>query len=182
MVRFDIEPADTTDITQSFPDECNQGLQQQASGPQNTFVDDPIMTELTNIVRQAAISSVLTANLFIGDPSLVEEPINEQKFEKFFRYVNEVLGFIINTRSMTISYPQDKRDNLLHDLTQHKWSSNQTYPVRDFKALMEMNRRTLFARKEVGSVPKVNGHNSWISFTTSRALSHLQFNTVIVGT
>ena len=136
LVTFDIDENDDTPITQTFHDALNQGLPAKRQGPQNTFVDDTIMTELTSVIRQAAISSVITANLFIGDPSMVEEPINSTKFELYFRYVNEVLGFIINTRTMTISYPPDKRDSLLDNLSRQKWTTSKSYPIRDLARIL----------------------------------------------
>ena len=130
LVTFDIDPSDPTPFTQAFPDKHNKGLPSLSPGPHNTFVDDTVMTELITLIRQAAIASVLTANLFIGDALLVEAPINPIKFERFFRYTNEVLGFIINTRKMTISYPPDKQSSLLQLLSDHIWSPNLSYPIR----------------------------------------------------
>ena len=136
LVNFDIDPTDPTPITLAFPDKYNKGLTSSSQGPQNTFVDDTVMTELRSLIRHAAISSVLTANLFIGDATLVEEPINSTKFEPYFRYINEVLGFIINTRSLTISYPQDKQTSLLALLSKKPWSTNTSYPIRDLASIL----------------------------------------------
>ena len=136
LVTFDINPSDPTPFTPAFPDKYNRGLTSSSQGPQNTFVDDTVMTELKTLIRHAAISSVITANLFIGDSSLVEEPINSTKFEPYFRYVNEVLGFTINTRKLTISYPLDKQTNLLALLSRKPWTTKNSYPIRDLASIL----------------------------------------------
>jgi hypothetical protein len=136
LVTFDINPSDPTPFTPAFPDKHNRGLTSSSQGPQNTFVDDTVMTELKTLIRHAAISSVITANLFIGDSSLVEEPINPTKFEPYFRYVNEVLGFTINTRKLTISYPLDKQTNLLALLSRKPWTTKTSYPIRDLASIL----------------------------------------------
>ena len=118
-------------FTQAHPDSKNHGLPSLRIGPQNTFVDDTIMIELKRFIRLAAINSVLSATLFIGDPKNVENPISEEKFERHFRHVNEVLGFVIDTRKMVVTYPEDKKKDLLFILCENKpWRSNQPIQVR----------------------------------------------------
>ena len=101
-------------FTQAHPDSKNKGLPSLRIGPQNTFVDYSIMIELKSLIRLAAINSVLSATLFIGDPKHVENPISEEKF------VNEVLGFVIDTRKMVVTYPEDKKKDLLLILSENK--------------------------------------------------------------
>ena len=113
------------------PDSKNRGLPTLRLGPHNTFVDDTIMIELKRLIRLAAINSVLSATLFIGDPKHVENPISEEKFERNFRHINDVLGFVIDTRKMIVTYPEEKKDDLLFDLSSVKpWKSNKPIKVR----------------------------------------------------
>ena len=118
-------------FTKAHPDSKNHGLFSPRIGPQNTFVDDTIMIELKRLIRLAAINSVLSATLFIGDPKQVENPISEEKFEKHFKHINEVLGFVVYTRKLVVTYPEDKKQDLLFILRTHKpWTSNIQIKVR----------------------------------------------------
>ena len=123
-------------FTKAFADSKNKGLDGQKLGPQNSFVDDTIIVELASNIRRAAIFSVLSAVLFIGDPEKVEEPISVEKFERWFRFINEVLGFVIDSRELTIAYPKDKRDHLLYLLRNEKWSTSERYGVRDLSTIL----------------------------------------------
>ena len=138
LVSFDpsLDPSSNVQKQQAFDDAFNQGTDGSIPGPQNTFVDDTILVELQPIIRQAAINSVLSAILFIGDPSKVEEPISQEKFEKIFSYINEVLGFVVNSRTMTAEYPPDKKSSLLYLLRQEKWTTSKKYSIRSLARIL----------------------------------------------
>ena len=82
-------------------------------GPQPTFVDDTIMAEVRSLIFQADDNIVLTTSVFIGNRSIVKEPISIKRNERLFNHLNKTLGFITNSRSMTAYYPDYKRDSLL---------------------------------------------------------------------
>ena len=111
-------------------DDLNPGLDGTIPGHQPTFVDDTIMAELRNIIRTAAENSVFTASLFVGSSALVEEPVSMEKFEKFFSHVNETLGFITNSRTLTATYPDHNKESLTKLLTSSDWKPNSRHSVR----------------------------------------------------
>jgi hypothetical protein len=88
------------------------------------------------MVRRAALFSILTAMLFIGSPLFVEEPISAEKFEKYFSHINEILGFVLDTRKMVVSYPIDKKEDLISLLTKNKWTTRSKYNVRTLASIL----------------------------------------------
>ena len=117
IVDFSSEPPRPGNIHPAIPDSYQEGTTGTTHGPHNTFVDDNIMIELRTMIRSAALFSILTAVLFIGSPLFVEEPISAEKFEKYFSHINEILGFVLDTRKMMVSYPLDKKEDLPSLLT-----------------------------------------------------------------
>ena len=117
-------------LTPAHKDLINSGIDGSAPGHQPTFVDDTIIAEICPIIREAATNSVLTASLFVGASPLVEEPISVEKFEKIFSHINETLGFVTDSRSLTASYPADKKESLQHLLNSREWKPRSKHPVR----------------------------------------------------
>ena len=135
-VEFSSTKPNPQDITPAFADSHQPGTTGTTFGPQPTFVDDTIIIELRNMIRQAAIHSILAAVLFIGSPLYVDEPISSEKFEKFFSHTNELLGFVLDTRKMVVSYPLDKKEDLLSLLTREEWKLGQKYKVRHLASIL----------------------------------------------
>ena len=135
-VTFTHDPPTPNLICPAQSDSLNQGIPGLRHGPHNTFVDDTIMMELRRLIRQAAIHSVLSAAIFIGSAEFVEAPISTEKFEKYFQHTNELLGFIIDTRRMTLSYPQDKQKDLLSLLNTEIWISKNAFPIKKLASIL----------------------------------------------
>ena len=115
-VSFPHTPPSSRDINPAHNDPMNQGMYGNKLGPQPTFFDDTIMAEFRSFIYQAAENSVLTASVFIVNSDIVKELISIETFEHFFTHLNETLGFITDSRSMTSSYPDYKRASLLAPL------------------------------------------------------------------
>lgn len=129
-------PAPSTPLQPAFPDSRNKGTDGSRPGHQPTFVDDTIMAEIRSVIRIAAENSVLTASLFVGHSDLVEEPISLDKFEKFFSHLNETLGFVTDSRSLTASYPEDKKEAILDLLNSSSWKPKSSHPVRTLAKIL----------------------------------------------
>ena len=123
-------PPDPKSLTQAPSDRINQGISGKTLGHQPTFVDDTLMAEIRALIRSAAENSVLSASIFVGHPDLVEEPVSLEKFERFFTHINETLGFTTDSRSLTASYPEDKREALLRLLQSSDWTPKTPIKVR----------------------------------------------------
>ena len=105
QVSFPHAPPSSRDINTAHKDPMNQGMGGTNLGSQTTFVNNTIMAEVRSLIRQEAENSVLTGSVFVENSDLVEEPISIEIFERFFIRLNETLGFISDSRSMTASYP-----------------------------------------------------------------------------
>ena len=129
-------PPPSSPPRQAFPDSKNKGTPGTMPGHQPTFVDDTIMAEIRSIIRMAAENSVLTASIFIGHSDLVEEPVSLEKFERFFSHINETLGFVTDSRSLSVSYPDDKKDSLLRLLQDSDWAPKSLHPIRTLAKIL----------------------------------------------
>ena len=134
-VTFPDEPPVKSDIAPAYACSVNTG-DVSSTGQQNVFVDDTIMVELRSLIQIAAVRSVAAADILIGHHSLVEPAVSVEKFEKYFRHINETLGFMIDTRELTASYPVYKREKLLKLLSSFVWKGGQSYPVRTLAQIL----------------------------------------------
>ena len=83
-------------------------------GPQPSFVDDQLTSDTADRIVQAINCSTLSAYVMFQFPGSDRRPpcINEPKYD--FRVLHWILflGYIINTRSMTVEWPENKRERL----------------------------------------------------------------------
>ena len=90
-------------------------------GPQPSFVDDSGIADVVCRIMTAINNSHLSAYVIFGFPQ--EDPrrpaINAHKFDPLVSWLLKFLGFIINTRDMTVTWPPDKRDRLANLLDLH---------------------------------------------------------------
>ena len=83
-------------------------------GPQPSFVDDSGIADVVYRIMTAINNSHLSAYVTFGFPKEDSRrpAINAQKFDAFVSWILKFLGFIINTREMTVTWPADKRQRL----------------------------------------------------------------------
>jgi len=119
-------PAEADSISQAVRDDMNPGSHALRQGPlqlgpQPSFVDDTGAADVREKIMQAIENSILSAYVMFGFPA--EDPrrpaINATKFDKQVTHILKFLGFIINTRDMTVEWPQDKRERLAKLLDEH---------------------------------------------------------------
>ena len=138
-----LPPPPSVDIVRSFspatPDLLNQGtatlLAVSPSTPLSRhapvyapFVDDTGGAAIRRNIQQLVSSSVLAAYVTFGFPDEDigrPEAINPVKFVREISHKLKFLGFIINTRDLTVSWPDHKKEQLHLYLT-HLWSSPPT--------------------------------------------------------
>ena len=108
----------------------NQGVDSTNLGPQYTFSDDMIMSEVRSLILQAENNSLITASSFIGNIDFIKEPISIKKFERFFTHFNKTLGFVTNSRSMEPSYLDYKRAPILNVLKSSEWGLKYSHQVQ----------------------------------------------------
>ena len=90
-------------------------------GPQPSFVDDSGVADVACRIMTAINNSHLSAYVIFGFPQedTRRPAINAQKFDAFVSWLLKFLGFIINTRDMTVTWPPDKRERLAKLLDKH---------------------------------------------------------------
>ena len=100
------------------PDSINTGYNTLYAGsrisPQVPFVDDTGNCQLVDHIKDVIRDSVLAAYLIFGFPKEdpIRPPINATKWVKKISHRLKFLGFVINTRSLTVEWPPQKRDSL----------------------------------------------------------------------
>lgn len=139
--KVDFSPlVDVSTLAKAEPDSQHTGLSAPSLGEQPCFVDDTLMAEYTSHIRQAASSSIHTCDIFFGNPSMpeLEPPISTEKFETQFKSAMEMLGFDINTHTMTVSIPPHKMRKLIKYLNESGiLSSSRPYCV--FRLIVQIN-------------------------------------------
>ena len=95
--------------------------------PHHLFVDDDVTADVYDVARNEQSSATGTEALFIllgeSDLAIRQDPIAWDKlFEMIIDYQKKVLGFIIDTRKMTIETPADflEKVNKLLTSTWHR--------------------------------------------------------------
>ena len=113
----DLTPSERAQLTQVAPDpKYKQPTSKPTDGPlvQAAFVDDNGKAELRRRILEAVRNSVAAAFLVFGFPGndwrgacfAIDKWLSEAFHEVVY------LGFVINSRSMTVSWPIEKRQNL----------------------------------------------------------------------
>ena len=85
-----------------------------ALGPQPSFVDDTAVGDIPSQILQAINASTLSAYAMFQFPGSDRHPscINELKYEFDVSWHMIFLGYRINTRTMSVTWPEDKRQCL----------------------------------------------------------------------
>jgi len=115
--------ADIANFSQAAPDSFNPGAaaltSHGASALYPVFVDDTGNVNTRKKISDTVTASVLAAYLLFGFPggdTWGHRPpcINAQKWPTHLRHQVTFLGFEIDTRAMTLTWPVDKRRRLQH--------------------------------------------------------------------
>jgi hypothetical protein len=128
-VRFDPPPPPGFKFAQARPDRFNPGITMPTDGTRppteyNMYVDDNLYAAASpDDMRWAMRCSIAGLIGVLGDnePDLrPSQPDTEKFFKTPVSYMRRQLGYITNTRTMTVSIPEDKRQELLTTLIT-KW-------------------------------------------------------------
>ena len=101
----------------------------------SSFVDDTATAAWPGKIRQAINQSVLSAYVVFGFPEENRRPppLNPDKWEKSASAVFKYLGFIIDTRNMTVIWPIEKRTQLADQLD-NTWLNHEVATVNPKQA------------------------------------------------
>jgi hypothetical protein len=121
--RLKLPDPPTEDEVRTFakatPDAINQGIQLRPDGSverrQPPYVDDVAIGHILRFFMESSAASVYAAYVIFGHPE--EDPcrppsINPHKWKEVVTHVLLFLGYEINSRTMTVSWPIAKREKL----------------------------------------------------------------------
>jgi hypothetical protein len=104
--------------------------------PHVPFVDDTGNAQTADNILQVIRDSVLAAYIVFGfDGENLQPCLNRIKWAVEAHYLLKFLGYFINTRTMSVAWPQQKREQLakmMEDL--FHFSTNGYQPSREFRA------------------------------------------------
>jgi hypothetical protein len=108
------------DLTPACPDPYYEPLSanEEACFLNATFVDDNGIAAYRDRMLQALHQSVVAAYEVYGFPGEDRRQacINDDKWDKSVSHIMRYLGFMIDTRAMTVTWPFDKREDLQADI------------------------------------------------------------------
>ena len=101
----------------AIPDSKNQGVfdkQGKRQAPRyNHHVDDNMYGDISELMPRAAAASIISLYKIMGYPDgKFPDPISWEKFRSAYSHTRRVVGWEFNTRTLTYTIPQDKRESL----------------------------------------------------------------------
>ncbi len=108
--------------------------------PHHLFVDDDIYAEIFDVERIERCVAAGIESIFIllgdSDTSVRQDPIAWDKlYEMIIHYINKVLGFIVNTRKMTIETPSDFIRNVSKLMTTTWGKHRKSFTIKEAETL-----------------------------------------------
>jgi len=136
LIQYSKLPHKNTKYIPATADIIHKGVFNQQNfirnTPHNPFVDDNTIAEIRSRMPQAMAASVESLFLLLGQPdtSKRRSPLSMDKYyQAQCLYSKKQLGYNINTRTMMISFPQDKLSKMTNIL--HKWhTKRKSYTIR----------------------------------------------------
>ncbi|MGH3053954.1 MAG: hypothetical protein ACRDL7_03130, partial [Gaiellaceae bacterium] len=119
-VEYDDQPTSLARFSSAKADKFNPGVLDHEGTPVNTphstFVDDNLIAEIKQRMPQAMAASIEALYRILGAPAeeIRQSALSKDKFfESKCSYERKQLGILINTRTMTVALPPEKRARLL---------------------------------------------------------------------
>lgn len=116
-----ISPTRGALLAKASPDGFHQALSISGGGRPPVFVDDTGNVGLVGDMRLVVNRSVLAAYIIFGFPAESNSPevIHPDKFPRSITHSLTFLGFLLDSRTMTIEWPKAKREDLASMLEAH---------------------------------------------------------------
>jgi len=136
LIKYSKKSNSKTKFIPAAADTLHKGVFNQQGEPRNTphntFVDDNTIAETRRRMPQAMAASVESLFILLGfpDPAIRRSPLSMDKYyQAQCSYSKKQLGYLINTRTMMITFPSDKLLKMTNIL--HKWhSKRKSYTIR----------------------------------------------------
>ena len=124
-----ITTAEAAAIPTAIADDCHQAITCANARPPS-FVDDSGIAGIPSEIRTLINRSIIAAYLTFGFPEESNSPavINPKKFPVFIWHLLKFLGFYVDSRTMTVEWPVEKRKELANMLDAHWLSKERPRP------------------------------------------------------
>ena len=164
LIKFTDIPSDEVSFIKAIPDTIHKGVLASTGKPINTphnmFVDDNVIAEIRPRMKQAQAASAESLFRIAGFPNikLRRSPLSMDKYyASTCSYLKKQLGYLINTRTMYVSFPQEKFDSMI--LVLQDWhTKRKSYTIKQ-------------AARLAGSLEFFASVSPWIRFLTT-SLKH----------
>ena len=173
-------PEGPTTLTPAARDVINAGpvTGSEEHTHHSTFVDDNLMAELAPRIQLAIQRSTAACYLLFGHPrkGILTPSLSEDKFVPAAAWHMEQLGFDVDTRAMTISYPAPKRSALL-EIIDLGWTTGSRRTHKELASLLG-HVRTAAAIVPLGSYFSIRLQqwlNACMASTTSGVPGNLPY-------
>jgi len=141
LIQFSDPPTTSTRFTRAVPDDTHTGVLDTSGSPvntpHNTFVDDNTIAEVRPRMRQAMAASAESLFHLIGHPDTTQRrsPLSMEKYyQAQCSHVKKQLGYLIDTRTMTVSFPTEKF-NLITSTLSHWHAKRKKYTLKEAATL-----------------------------------------------
>ena len=111
-------PSERSALTRAIPDSINTGfLDSNGNRLAPTFdhhVDDNMYADIAEFLPQVAVASIIALYKIVGYPTgKIPDPISWDKFESTHGHIRRVVGWNFDTRDLSFSLSDDKRQALI---------------------------------------------------------------------
>ena len=164
LIKFSTPHNKSTIFTPAIPDSINKGVLdingKHTNTKHNMFVDDNVIAEIPSRIRQAQAASAESLFRIAGFPneSIRRSPLSMDKYyAATCSYTKKQLGYLINTRTMYVTFPEEKFLSMTQVL-QDWHSKRKSYTIKQ-------------AARLAGSLEFFASVSPWIRFL-STSLKH----------
>ena len=100
----------------------------------NHHVDDNMYGDISELMPRAAAASIISLYEIAGYPDgRIPDPISWEKFGSAYGHIRRVVGWDFNTRSLTYTLPNDKRQSLIQLL--QEWEEKEKCTILEAATL-----------------------------------------------
>jgi len=164
LIKYSTPHHKNTIFTPAVPDSINKGVLdingKHTNSKHNMFVDDNVIAEIPSKIRQAQAASAESLFRIAGfpDESIRRSPLSMDKYyAAICSYSKKQLGYLINTRTMYVTFPEEKFLSMIQVL-QDWHSKRKSYTIKQ-------------AARLAGSLEFFASVSPWIRFL-STSLKH----------
>ena len=105
----------------------------------NMFVEENLLVNVQEELAPAIVTSAESSSILLGEENLLlrKKPLSMDKcYDSICSYLHTQLGILINTRSLTLSVPDDKMGNLIKIIITTWHNARKSFTLREIACLL----------------------------------------------